>query len=164
MKENKAGYENVEDMPADAYVEPVTQTDEDLLEALLGTPDGDEKKVYMKRFNSYFTVKAISSEEYGQLEKRCKYPVKNPRTHQIEEKTDQDKLSSMLILTACTKPNWNNPKLLAKYSTEDPTKVIRKRLLIGEISQLTEAIMDVSGFDDGMEAIKNSLAEAEKQQ
>ncbi|WP_313341258.1 phage tail assembly chaperone [Lacrimispora sp.] len=164
MKENKTGYENVEDMPADAYVEPATQTDDELLEALLGTPESAEKQVYMKRFKAYFTVKAISTEEYNKLEQRCKYPVKNPRTHQIEEKTDQDKLSRLLVLTACVKPDWNNPKLLSKYNTDDPTKVIRKRLFIGEISQLTEAIMDVSGFDDGMEAIKNSLAEAEKQE
>lgn len=118
----------------------------------------------MKRFDAYFTVKAISSEEYSKLENRCKYPVKNKRTHQIEEKTNQEMLSNLLIVTACVKPDWNEPKLLAKYNTSDPAKVIRKRLYIGEISQLTEAIMDISGFDDGLEEAKNSLCEAEKQE
>lgn len=162
MKENQDNFESMEDMPADAYIEPQEQTDDELLEALLGTPDEKIKKIYMKRFKSYFSVKAISSEEYTRMEKRCKYPVKNPRTHQIEEKTDQDKLSNLLILTACVKPDWNNAKLLKKYNTEDPAKVIRKRLFIGEISELTNAIMDVSGFDDGLEEIKNSLNGAEK--
>lgn len=157
-------YKNIDDMPADAYVEPAGKTDEELLEALLGTPDEDTKQVYMKRFKGYFTVKSISSEEYNRLEKRCKYPFKNPRTHQIEEKTDQDKLSNLLILEACVKPDWRNEKLLQKYNTSDPVVVIRKRLLIGEISDLTQAIMDVSGFSDGLEEAKNSLQEAAKQE
>lgn len=157
-------YENAAEMPKDAYVEPAKKTDEELLEALLGTPDEDTKQVYMKRFKGYFTVKSISSEEYNKLEKRCKYPVKNPRTHQIEEKTDQDKLSNMLILAACVKPDWSNERLMNKYNTSDPTVVIRKRLLIGEISDLTQAIMDISGFSDGLEEAKNSLEEAEKQE
>lgn len=164
MKEVKEDYVSVEDMPADAYVAPPEVSDDELLDKLLRAPDEETKQVYMKRFGAYFTVKAISSEEYSRLEKRCKYPVKNARTHQIEEKTNQDLLSNLLILAACTKPDWNNPKLLAKYGTDDPARVIRKRLYIGEISQLTEAIMDVSGFDDGLEEAKNLLAEAEKQQ
>ncbi len=164
MKEERVTPIDMSELPADAYVAPEQGTDEDLLDKLLGTPDETTKSVFMKRFGAEFVVKAISSEEYSQLEKRCKYPVKNARTHQIEEKTNQEMLSNLLILTACTKPNWNDPKLLAKYNTNDPAKVIKKRLYIGEISQLTEAIMDVSGFDDGLEEAKNSLAEAEKQQ
>ena len=151
MKEEKVTPINMPDLPADAYVAPEQDSDEKLLEKLLGTPDESTKSVFMKRFGAEFVVKAISSE-------------KNARTHQIEEKTNQEMLSNLLILTACTKPNWNDPKLLAKYNTSDPAKVIKKRLYIGEISQLTEAIMDVSGFDDGLEEAKNSLAEAEKQQ
>lgn len=162
MKEKEV-FVNVEDMPKDAYVAPPEKSDDELLDKLLGTPDETTKKVYMRRFEAYFTVKSISSEEYSSLEKRCKYPVKNARTHQIEEKTNQDMLSNLLILTACTKPDWSNPQLLKRYNTDDPVKVIRKRLYIGEISQLTEAIMDVSGFDDGLEEAKNLLAEAEKQ-
>lgn len=155
MKQQEMEYENVEEMPMDAYVAPVELSDDELLEKILGVPDEAEKNVYMKRFGAYFTVKAISSEEYSKLENRCKYPVKNKRTHQIEEKVNQEMLSNLIIIRACVKPNWNDPKLLAKYNTTDPAKVIRKRLYIGEISQLTEAIMEISGFDDGVEEAKN---------
>ncbi len=164
MKKNEMEYENIEEMPVDAYVEPVELSDDELLAKILGTPDEAEKQVYMKRFGVYFTVKAISSEEYSRLENRCKYPVKNKRTHQIEEKVNQEMLSNLIIINACVKPNWNDPKLLEKYNTSDAAKVIRKRLYIGEISQLTEAIMDISGFDDGVEEAKNLFSEAEKQQ
>lgn len=162
MKE-KTEYEVVEELPKDAYLAPKEVSDEELLEKILGTPQEATKQVYMKRFDAYFTVKAISSEEYNQLENRCKYPVKNKRTHQIDEKTNQELLSNLLIVKACVKPDWNNPKLLERYNTSDPAKVIQKRLYIGEISQLTEAIMEISGFDDGIEEAKNSFSEAEKQ-
>ncbi len=164
MEDIKKDYEDLCDMPADAYIAPEEISDDELLERLLGTPDLETKQVYMKRFGVPFTVKAISSEEYSRLENQCKYPVKNKRTHQIEEKINQEKLSNLLIVTACVKPDWNNKKLLEKYNVSDATKVIRKRLYIGEISQLTEAIMDISGFDDGLEEAKNSLGEAAKLQ
>ena len=152
----KKEYEDIEDMPADAYIEPEPKSDDKLLEALLGTPDVEKRSVYMKRFDANFEIRSVSSEEYAQMEKRCKYPVKNKRTRQIEEKLNNEKLSDLLILTACVKPDWGNSKLLDKYGTDDPAKVIRKRLLIGEISELTQEIMDVSGFSDGLEEAKNS--------
>ena len=123
---------------------------------MLDAPDEVTKQVYIKRFDKFFTVKAITSEEYNRLEKQCKYPVRNNRNHQIEEKVDQDKLSYLLVATACTKPNWRDPKLLKKYETMDAATVVKKRLFIGEVSELSQSIMDVSGFNDGVEEIKNS--------
>ena len=157
-------YENADDMPQDIHIEPPMPDDDKLLEALLGAADEEKRSVFMPRFKSDFVVRSITSEEYARLEKRCKYPVKNNRTKQLEEKTDQDRLSYMLIATACVSPNWSDPRLLSKYNTSDPSQVVKKRLFIGEISMLTDAIMDVSGFADGVEVVKNSYDEAEKQQ
>ncbi len=154
MKE-KSEFEILDELPNDAFIESKELSDEELLEKVLGAPQEATKQVYMKRFDAYFTVKAISSEEYTKLETRCKYPVKNKRTHQIEEKINQEMLSNLLIVTACIKPDWNNPALLKKYNTENPAKVIQKRLYIGEIAQLTETIMDISGFESGIEEAKN---------
>ena len=141
--------------PIDMLYEPAEQSDDELLRALLDTEDTTTKQEYMPRFKSYFTVKSITSDAYNKLTERCRYPVKNKRTHQIEEKIDQDKLSLLLIKEGCVKPDWSNPKLLEKYNTQDPCVVINKRLLIGEITQLSSAIMDVSGFSDDIEKIKN---------
>lgn len=154
---------DTENKVLDNEYEVIEQNDNDLLNALLNTEDVNTKTVFMPRFKSYFTVKSISSDDYNRLETRCKYPVKNKRTHQIEEKVDQEKLSLLLIKDACVKPNWADPKLLDKYKTNDPCTVIKKRLLIGELSTLTAAIMDISGFNDDIETIKNSSSPAEKQ-
>lgn len=140
----------------DKEYEIIEQNDEDLLNALLGTEDTVTKQIFMPRFKSYFTIKSISSDDYARLEERCKYPVKNKRTHQIEEKVDQEKLTLMIINEACVKPNWSDPKLLQKYQTNDPCTVIKKRLLIGEQSTLSGSILDISGFNDDIETIKNS--------
>ena len=155
--------EKVDNMPVDAYVEEVEKTDAELLELLLGAPDIETKEVYMPRFKQYFKVQSITSDEYSKLETRCKYPVKDKRTHKIEEKVDQDKLSALLISKACVWPNWNDPRILGKYNTSSAEVAIKKRLLIGEISELSNEIMEVSGFRDGLEEAKNSYEEAAKQ-
>lgn len=156
--------EKLADMPADAYVAPAGKSDDELLELLLGAPDIEVKEVFMPRFRQNFKVQSITSDEYGKLENRCKYPVKNKRTHQIEEKVDQDKLSSLLVSKACVWPNWSDKKILEKYNTDSPEVAIKKRLLIGEISELSNAILEVSGFRDGLEEAKNSYEEAAKQE
>lgn len=146
--------ERLEDMPADAYFEPAETSDEDLLHALLSAESVVTKQEYLPRFG-YFTIKSITADEYNRLVEQCKYPVKNKRTHQLEYKLNEEKLSLLLIKEACIKPNWSNEQLLEKYGTSDPCVVINKRLLIGEISQLNSAIMDISGFSDDMETVKN---------
>ena len=127
----------------------------DLMDALLNTPDQTTTDVYMKRFGTHFTLRAIDSGEYRKLEKRCTYHMKNKRTGKISKELDEDKFSYVLINAACINPKWSNPQLLEKYNTSDPCDVIQKRLYIGEITELTQAIMDISGFSDEVEEIKN---------
>lgn len=86
MEDKITAYEKMEDMPGDAYIAPPTMSDAELLEKLLGTPDEATKQVYMKRFDAYFTVKAISSEEYSKLENRCKYPVKTKERTRLRKR------------------------------------------------------------------------------
>lgn len=165
MNKNQATEtEKLDTMPADAYVEPPKKSDAELLELLLGAPDIETAVVHMPRFKQDFKVQSITSDEYSRLENRCKYPVKNKRTHQIEEKVDQDKLSSLLVAKACVWPDWSDKRILEKYNTESPEVAIKKRLLIGEISELSNAILEVSGFRDGLEEAKNSYEEAAKQE
>lgn len=164
MNKDVKEIERVEELPADAYVEPAKKSDDELLELLLGAPEVETKTVYMPRFKQNFKVQSITSDDYSRLENRCKYPVKNKRTHQIEEKVDQDKLSSLLVSKACVWPDWSDKRILERYQTDSPEVAIKKRLLIGEISELSNAILEVSGFRDGLEEAKNSYEEAAKQE
>lgn len=136
-------------------LEEISQDNASLLNALLSVEDEVVKTVKMPRFGCCFKIKGISTEVYKRLEDRCKYPVINKRTHTTTEKINQDLLSYRLIDAACIEPNWSDPQLLRKYNTEDPIVVIQKRLLLGEVTALTTAIMDASGFSDDVEEIKN---------
>lgn len=130
-------------------------TDEQLLEKLLSADDVQYRDVFIARFGTYFRVRSISSERYNQMQKRCTYFEKNKRTKQLDKKVDQDKLGTLLIAEACVRPNFNDKRLLDKYNTLDAADVVNKRLLIGEIGILSEAIMEASGFDMGVDDVKN---------
>jgi hypothetical protein len=138
----------------EGYTE-IQQDSKTLLNSLLSVEDEVIQTVEMPRFKAFFKVRGISSEVYSRLENRCKYPVKDKRRGTITEKVDQDKLSYLLVNEACIDPQWNDPQLLSKYNTTDPVVVIRKRLLLGEVTALTSAIMDASGFTDEIVEIKN---------
>ena len=146
---------NQEETVVDAVYEEVEQNDGDLLKALLSVEDEVTKMVWMPRFGAHFKVRGVPADEYARLENRCKYMVKNKRTGRVEEKIDQDKLSLMLIQAGCMTPDWSDPKLLEKYKVTDPSEVIQKRLLMGEVDMLSTAIMDASGYFNGVETIKN---------
>lgn len=65
------------DTTYESEFEEVKQDNDALLNALLSAEDEVTKNIEMPRFGGTFTVRAISSDEYTKLEKRCKYPVKH---------------------------------------------------------------------------------------
>lgn len=122
------------------------QTAEEVLKALLSTTDVVEDFVHMKRFGVDFKIRAIDGDVINQMQERCTYYTGKgtKRTREIDEQL----FGALVIQRACIQPNWGDAQLLSKYQTSDPVDVIRKRLLAGEISKLSAAILDLSGFDD----------------
>ncbi|MFT4413187.1 phage tail assembly chaperone [Fredinandcohnia humi] len=123
---------------------------EDVLRALLDVEDTPEKDVFMKRFNVHFRIRAIDGKVINRIREQATYPTKNGK------ELDEEKFGALIIQKACVVPNWADSQLLDKYGTHDPSDVIQKRLLAGEIAKLTTEIMDISGFaDDKEEELKN---------
>lgn len=128
---------------------------EDVLKALLGADHKVEKQVFMKRFNSHFTIKALDGDVIDKIQDQCTYYVGKPNKR--VKKTDEQKFSALIIQRACVIPNWNAKELLDLYETHDAADVIKKRLLAGELAKLTGEVMDISGFEEeeAIDEIKN---------
>lgn len=122
------------------------QSQKDVLKTLLTTDQVVERQVPMKRFNAYFTIKALDGEVIDRIQDQCTYYVGKGKKR--EQKTDEQKFGALIIQRACVVPDWNAKELLDKYGTHDATEVIKKRLLAGEIAKLSTEIMDISGFSD----------------
>ena len=125
------------------------KTTNDVLRALLDTELKPQKAVHMKRFGVDFEIQAIDGKTVQRVRDQASYPVKGGG-----KKLDGDLFGALLIAKACVSPDWNDKQILSSFG---PTAAdaIQNRLLAGEISKLTEEILNLSGFGDDDEAIEN---------
>lgn len=119
----------------------------EFLDKLLAPEHLPTKKVPMKRFDVEFVLQAVDGDIINRIQDRCTYYT--GKGSKRSKQVDDQKFGALLIKEACVLPNWDDAKLLTHYKTHDAVDVIRKRLLAGEISFLTDHILDLSGFDDG---------------
>ncbi|MGN7387722.1 phage tail assembly chaperone [Sporosarcina sp. SAFN-015] len=124
------------------------------LDALLGASVDVEEKVYIKRLKTNFTVKALTGDKLNELREQCTYTEgkgANRRTF-----TNEDELGKLLIAEACIEPDFSDAKLLAKYGAKDAADCVQKALLAGEVTTLSHAVLDVSGFDNAAEDVETA--------
>lgn len=126
------------------------------LDALLGASVNVEKKVYIKRLDAYFTVKALTGDKVNELREQCTYPVGKGAKQRMVVR--EEELGQLLIAEACVKPDFKNAELHEKYGAHDAASCVQKSLLAGEVAKLSNAVLDASGFDyddDDVEEVKN---------
>lgn len=121
------------------------------LDALLGTTSDVEEKVYIKRLNADFTVKAITGDKLHQLREQCTYHAGKGKKRTTF--VDEMELSRLLVAESCVEPNFSDDRLLKHYGARDAADCVQKALLAGEVASLSDAVLDVSGFDDDEELI-----------
>lgn len=126
---------------------------DDVLKALLSAEDKPQKDVFMKRFGVNFTIQALDGDAINKLTERCTFHT--GKGNKREKQLDEEKFGALVIAKACIVPKWDEPTLLEKYDTKDVADVIKKRLLAGEVAKLAGEIMDLSGFSDDEDGIKN---------
>lgn len=131
----------------------MNETQADVLKALLDADHKVEKQVFMKRFKSFFTIKALDGDVIDRIQEQCTYYV--GKGNKRQKKTDEQKFSALIIQKACVVPDWGAKELLDAYGTHDPADVIKKRLLAGELAHLSADIMEISGFEDDEDEIEN---------
>ena len=119
---------------------------QDALSALLGAELKVEKAVPIKRLGVDIIVKAIDGKKIGKITEQATHYV--GKGAKREAQVDEQKMGGLLIAEACMNLNFGDAKLLEKYEASDASDCVQKALLAGEIAKLTQAIMNVSGFDD----------------
>lgn len=126
--------------------------EEEILRKLIGAKDDIPKKtVLIKRLDVPFTLRALKSSEIFSIRERCTY--RNDRKG-VEKFNDED-FYALLIATATVSPDLKNKKLLEVYNAITPEEVIKKMLLPGEIIELADIVLSLSGWDSEVTEIKN---------
>jgi hypothetical protein len=129
----------------------------DALQALLGADINIKEQVYIKRLDTNFTVKALDDETFNEIqEEATNYVGSGAKQRKV---VDESKLNTSIVAKAVVDENgeslFKNTKLLEKYGAKTAEECVRKALLVGEVATLVKAVLDISGFDNDVEDIKN---------
>jgi tryptophan synthase beta subunit len=125
----------------------------DALQALLGADTNIKGQVYIKRLDTNFTVKALDDETFAEIQEEAANYVGQ------RKEIDESKLNSLLVAKAVVDENgealFKNAQLLEKFGAKTTEECVRKALLAGELLKIVKTVMDISGFNDDVEEVKN---------
>ena len=114
------------------------------LEDFLNLPDveGLETDVFVSKRLGTFKVSALTADEYSSFMKRAR---KITKKGEIDFDTN---LFNLLIIDAkIISPDFSNAEFLKKVKCNTSKEFITKKLLPGEIQELSDKILEFSGFD-----------------
>ncbi len=137
--------------------------EEDIIKKLLGEVEVPKAVVIIERIGIPVELKGLNTVEIKKIREKCtsKRKIKGV----AEEKLNGEEYDAALIIGATTNFDWNNPKLLEKYSLSDGKQFILRKLLAGERTNLVNKVLDLSGYNDELsdaEDIKNLSGEEEQ--
>lgn len=118
------------------------------LEMFLDLPDvGDiEEEVFVSERLGKFKVKAMTSDEYSEYQKRCQGKMGKKGVD-----FDAAKFNLLIVAGQTTYPDFSNAELLKKAGCVTSLDFIKRKLKAGEIAELGNQICKISGFDTDME-------------
>ena len=113
-----------------------------------------EKKRISKRIPFEFEYKAMSSDEHKEYQNKCKGKVKKDGVE-----FDATKFNLLVVVGNTLEPNFSDAQAIKSMGVATPTELVKKTLLSGEINELAENIIRLSGFEadinDAIEEAKN---------
>lgn len=97
-----------------------------------------------------FHIRAITPTEREKLLKQC---TRNGKFNESE-------FACATIAESCVLPNFKDAALLDKMKLSSPAKLVERTLFAGEVDQVSEEILKVSGFERGsivdVDEVKNA--------
>ena len=108
----------------------------------LGDVNDIQEEVLVSKRLGKFTVKAMSADEYGEYIKRSRGKINKDGTN-----FDSTKFNLLVIVGQTIKPDFSNSELLEKAGCSTATELVKRKLLAGEIQELSNQICKISGFD-----------------
>ncbi|WP_312281680.1 phage tail assembly chaperone [Oscillibacter sp.] len=97
-----------------------------------------------------FVIRALSEEENQKIRESCTRKTRN-RAGNISSEFNANAFSVKMLIAGTVTPDFNSTELCSAYGTMDPMEVPGRMLLAGEYGRLSDAIAELSGFDDDIE-------------
>ncbi|EKZ7015252.1 phage portal protein [Listeria monocytogenes] len=118
---------------------------------------GEKKEVQLDRFSEPFIVEAISETENDRL-KKVHTTKRRSKSGNMVTDLDTDKYGDALLARCIKQPDLQNAELQAFYETEgDTSGTLKAMLLAGEYANLTKEVLELNGFNEKEEEIKDEV-------
>lgn len=102
-----------------------------------------------------FKVKALTGNQYNDFQALC---IENPNSPK-KRRFNTKKFNELIVVNCVVEPSFKDAEWIKELGVPDATSAMYKTLLAGEISQLAEEALRLSGFDrdveEEMEEVKN---------
>ena len=102
-----------------------------------------------------FKIKALTGNQYNDFQALC---IENPNSPK-KRRFNTKKFNELIVANCVVEPNFKDPDWLKELGVADATSAIYKTLLAGEITDLAERALRLSGFDrdveEEMDEVKN---------
>lgn len=102
-----------------------------------------------------FKIKALTGNQYNDFQALC---IENPNSPK-KRRFNIKKFNELIVANCVVEPNFKDPEWLKELGVADATSAIYKTLLAGEITDLAERALRLSGFDrdieEEMDEVKN---------
>lgn len=118
-----------------------------------------EEVIISKRLKGYpFKIKAMTETEYNSIQKLATVmPSISGGAKDKQVKFDSHIFNTKVILNHCTEPNFKDSEAVAKANCRTPEEFLCKSLLAGEITELTNRIMTLSGFNQNLDELTDDV-------
>lgn len=120
-----------------------------LLEFLVQNPVDDitDEVIVSKRLEKFpFKIKAMSGQEFGEYQKMAVAIGKKKKVS-----FDTQKFNEQVVLNHVIEPNFRDAESIKTANCTSPEQFLYRSLLAGEISELSNRISVLSGFDSDIE-------------
>ncbi len=125
-----------------------------LIDNISATEEIEEVSLPGRLSNFTFRIKPAGHKELNKWREDCR-TVKKKRVY-----FDDARFNELIITKCCVEPNFNDEGSIQKANCKTPSDMINKLLKAGEIQDLANEIMELSGFDadpdELVEEAKNS--------
>lgn len=129
----------------------ITETVDPLM-ALLQAPIGPQFATWKsRRLKVNFQIRSLDNDAYAKAQEQATRFVRNRRTGRMEKDVDGATLSFLVCVSGCVAPNFEAQEVKKKYNAMNAQDAVKKALLPGEVDQLAEKILQLSGFDEDVE-------------
>ncbi|MGG7176201.1 phage tail assembly chaperone [Clostridium paraputrificum] len=97
-----------------------------------------------------FKVKAVSPEEFSEIQKQCTVTKKKGKVD-----FNSKKFNELIAINYTVDPNFKDAESIKKLGLVTPEQFLNKTLLAGELSTLVEVISNLSGFDQDLDELRD---------